>query len=127
VSQVKGNVSAVDMKWRCLAIFRYFVGTESTYGADIGRRLKMVELNVWDHSLRVEKAEESESGMGKKEVEAKYAETIFEINVEKGVFSCIVLVNRTLSMSIQLYLSDMVNVIGTLHGACAAFIVDLYV
>ena len=91
MSQVKGNVSPVDMKRRCLAIFRYFVGTGSTYGADIGRRLKMVELNVWDH--RVEKAEESESGMGKKEVEAKYAETIFEINVEKGVFSCIVLVN----------------------------------
>lgn len=122
VSQVKGNVSPVDMKWRCLAIFRYFVGTGSTYGADIGRRLKMVELNVWDH--RVEKAEGSECEMGKKEVEAKYAETIFEINVEKGVFSCSPKLNVD---HVTYYLSDMVNVIGTLHGACTAYIVDLYV
>jgi len=122
VSQVKGNVPQ-DMKRRCLAIFRYFVGMRDTsYGADIGRRLKMVELNVWDHT-RVKNAEGSKCETSKKEnYKAKYAETIVEIIVEKGV--CFIYFPH---IDHTTYISDMINVLGTLHGACAAFIVDVYV
>jgi len=87
VSQIKGNVTD-EQKQLAGNLFSYFVSTrEKSYGADIGQRLKIVEMNIW--------------GKG----EAAYGETIFEIDIQK----------------------DMCNVFGTLHGACAAYMVDPYV
>ncbi|GLB34281.1 hypothetical protein LshimejAT787_0111650 [Lyophyllum shimeji] len=57
----------------------------NSYGADIGHRVKLVEVNV----------------LGR-DKPAAYGETVFEVDMEK----------------------DMCNIFGTLHGACAAYIID---
>ncbi|KAF9035365.1 hypothetical protein BDZ89DRAFT_488586 [Hymenopellis radicata] len=87
VSEIKGNVS--DNEKRLGAnIFAYFVnGREESYGAQVGRRLRLVEMNIWGKDAKGAAAQ---------------GQTVFEIDV----------------------LPDMCNVYGTLHGACAAYIVD---
>ncbi|KAK0443911.1 uncharacterized protein EV420DRAFT_1622822 [Desarmillaria tabescens] len=87
VSTIKGNISDEE-KQLGANIFSYFVNSrEESYGAEVGRRLRLVEMNIWGRDA---------SGT------AAQGQTIFEIDVEK----------------------DMCNVYGTLHGACAAYIVD---
>ncbi|KAG7447740.1 uncharacterized protein BT62DRAFT_790387 [Guyanagaster necrorhizus] len=87
VSTIKGNISNEE-KQLGANIFSYFVNSrEESYGAEVGRRLRLVEMNIWGRDA---------SGT------AAQGQTIFEIDVEK----------------------DMCNVFGTLHGACAAYIVD---
>lgn len=67
ISQIKGNVTDEQKQLEVNVLF-YFVSTpEKSYGADIGQRLKVVEINVWN-----------------KDGPAMYGETIFEIVVEKG-------------------------------------------
>ena len=69
ISKIKGNISDEE-KQLAINVFAYFISTpEKSYGADIGRRLKMVEMNVW-----------------KKEGSAAKAQTICEIEVVKGEF-----------------------------------------
>lgn len=69
VSSIKGNLTDEE-KLRCAKVFARFVSTrEKSYGADVGQRLKFVEMNV--------------RGKGSS---AAYGETVFEIDVEKGVF-----------------------------------------
>ncbi|KAG5731349.1 hypothetical protein E4T56_gene14535, partial [Termitomyces sp. T112] len=53
--------------------------------ADVGQRLKLVEVNVWQ-----------------RDSQAATGQTIFEIDVTK----------------------DMCNIFGTLHGGCAAYMID---
>ncbi|KAF8076894.1 hypothetical protein FPV67DRAFT_1473057 [Lyophyllum atratum] len=85
VSHIRGNVSD-DEKRLALKILAHFVSTrEKSYGADVGQRLKMVEVNVWG-----------------RDSPGAYGETVFEVEVEK----------------------DMCNIFGTLHGACAAYMID---
>ncbi|KAH0588185.1 hypothetical protein H2248_006900 [Termitomyces sp. 'cryptogamus'] len=85
VSCVKGNVSEEE-KRVALKIFSRFVSThEKSYGADVGQRLKLVEVNVWQ-----------------RDSQAATGQTIFEIDVTK----------------------DMCNIFGTLHGGCAAYMID---
>lgn len=67
VSLIRGNVSKEE-KQLGAKVFSHFVSTrDKSYGADIGQRLRMVEMNVW--------------GKGGP---AACGETIFEIEVEKG-------------------------------------------
>jgi hypothetical protein len=69
VSQIKGNISDED-KQLAVNVFAYFVSTtDKSYGADVGRRIKMVEMNVW-----------------KKPGSAAKAQTTCEIEVGKGEF-----------------------------------------
>lgn len=69
VSSIKGNISDEE-KLQCAKLFARFVSTrDKSYGADVGQRLKFLEMNVW--------------GKGSS---AAYGETVFEIEVEKGVF-----------------------------------------
>jgi acyl-coenzyme A thioesterase 13 len=67
ISRIKGNVTDEQKQLEVNVLF-YFISTrEKSYGADIGQRLKIVEMNVWNKDGR-----------------AAYGETIFEIEVEKG-------------------------------------------
>ncbi|KAK7453558.1 hypothetical protein VKT23_001443 [Stygiomarasmius scandens] len=85
VSQIRGNVSD-QSKRLAVNIFSHFIGAkEQSFGAEVGQRLRLVEMNVWVRN-------------GK----ASQAQTVFEITVAK----------------------DMCNIFGTLHGACATYIVD---
>ncbi|THU91053.1 hypothetical protein K435DRAFT_674919 [Dendrothele bispora CBS 962.96] len=85
VSQIRGNVSD-QSKRLAVNIFSHFIGArEENFGAQVGRRLKLVEMNVSSRNGR-----------------ATEAQTVFEIAVAK----------------------DMCNIYGTLHGACATYIVD---
>jgi acyl-coenzyme A thioesterase 13 len=69
ISQIRGNITD-EQKQLGVNIFFYFVGTtERSYGADIGQRLKIMEMNVWDNGSRGP---------------ARCGETIFEIEVVKG-------------------------------------------
>ncbi|KAG6845527.1 hypothetical protein H0H87_007771 [Tephrocybe sp. NHM501043] len=76
VTHVKGNVNEEE-KRVALQIFTHFVSTrEKSYGADVGQRLRLVEVNVW--------VKDGQTGTG---------ETIFEIVVTKG--------SRLLSLTAQ--------------------------
>lgn len=67
ISRIKGNLSDEE-KQLGVKIFYHFVSTrEKSYGADVGQRLRMVEMNVWG-----------------RDGPAAYGETIFEIEVGKG-------------------------------------------
>lgn len=67
ISYVNGNVSDEE-KQLGMKVFAHFVSTQDkSYGAKVGQRLKMVEMNVW-----------------KKNGLAAYGETVFEIEVDKG-------------------------------------------
>ncbi|KAF8227611.1 hypothetical protein L208DRAFT_1405097 [Tricholoma matsutake] len=87
ISQIKGNVTDEQKQLEVNVLFYFTSSRQKSYGADIGRRLKIVEMNVWDKG---------------KDGPAAYGETIFEIEIQE----------------------DMCNVFGTLHGACAAYMVD---
>ena len=68
VSSIKGNISD-DLKRLGQAAWDFFVSTEDkSYGANIGKRLKFVEMNIW-----------GEGGLS-------YAETVCFITIEKGIF-----------------------------------------
>ena len=70
ISQIKGNVTDEEKQLEVNVLF-YFISTQKkSYGADIGQRLKIVEINVWN-----------------KDGAAAYGETIFEIEVQKGQLS----------------------------------------
>jgi hypothetical protein len=67
ISQIKGNVTDEQKQLEVNVLF-YFISTqEKSYGANIGQRLKIVEMNVWN-----------------KDGPAAYGETIFEIEIQKG-------------------------------------------
>ncbi len=114
VSTIKGNISDEE-KQLGANIFSYFVNSrEESYGAEVGRRLRLIEMNIWGRDA---------SGT------AAQGQTIFEIDVEKGASSLCLWGQRPVIL-ILIYISfllDMCNVFGTLHGACAAYIVDPYV
>jgi len=64
---MQGNASD-KVKQTCLEIFHFFISTPGkSYGADIGQRLKLVELNIWDDG------------------KSASAQTVVEITVEKGI------------------------------------------
>ncbi|KAG6917681.1 hypothetical protein DXG01_001656 [Tephrocybe rancida] len=67
ITHVKGNVSEEE-KLMALQIFTHFVSTkEKSYGADVGQRLKLAEVNV-----------------SVKDGRTGYGETTFEVVVTKG-------------------------------------------
>ncbi|KAG6810405.1 hypothetical protein H0H92_011993 [Tricholoma furcatifolium] len=66
-ARIKGNVSEEE-KRVALQIFSHFVSTpEKSYGADVGQRIKLIELNVLDRGGPT-----------------PTGEAIFEIEVTKG-------------------------------------------
>jgi len=105
ISQIKGNITD-DQKQLLVNTFFYFVHPkEKIYGADIGQRLKILEMNVW-----------AKGGS------APYGEVIFEIEVQKG--------KRRSSLHFELVTKisqDMCNVLGKMHGACASYMAEPYV
>ena len=106
VSSIKGNISD-DLKRLGQAAWDFFVSTEDkSYGANIGKRLKFVEMNIW-----------GEGGLS-------YAETVCFITIEKGIYT-IPVHTEILNTPVEIC-SDLCNIFGTLHGACAAYIVDQY-
>ncbi|KAF8958498.1 hypothetical protein BDZ97DRAFT_1736579 [Flammula alnicola] len=67
ISSIKGNIDQ-DVKRICLDVFRFSVSAPGhSYGAEIGERLKLIEMNIW--------------GEGK----SSFAETVVEITVEKDM------------------------------------------
>ena len=67
VSTIKGNISD-DLKRLGQAAWDFFVSTEDkSFGANIGKRLKFAEMNIW-----------GEKGLS-------YAETIGFITIDKGI------------------------------------------
>ncbi|KAF5368184.1 hypothetical protein D9757_011301 [Collybiopsis confluens] len=99
---MRGNLST-EMKDQNERFFRHFVGTPQTsFGADIGKHLNLVQCDVFlpggEASLEGKSEEE------KKKIKANAeSQTVLEIEVNK----------------------DMCNIYGTLHGGCAAYLVDL--
>ncbi|SJL02611.1 uncharacterized protein ARMOST_05942 [Armillaria ostoyae] len=72
VSTIKGNISDEE-KQLGANIFSYFVNSrEESYGAEVGRRLRLVEMNIWGRDACGTAAQ---------------GQTIFEIDVEKGASS----------------------------------------
>ena len=69
VSTIKGNISD-DLKRSGQAAWDFFVSTEDkSFGANIGKRLKFAEMNIW-----------GDKGPG-----LCYAETICFITIDKGI------------------------------------------
>lgn len=68
VSSIKGNITRED-KQILYSILQIFVGNveKQVYGAQVGERLKCVEMNIWG------------------EKSTCTAQTVFEVTVEKGV------------------------------------------
>ncbi|KAF7360039.1 4HBT domain-containing protein [Mycena venus] len=90
VKQIRGNISDAEKQLNA-NVFHYFcTGSGITkfpaYGSEISRRLKIVELNVWDHPT----------------TQTAEGEMVFEIEITQS----------------------MCNVYGTMHGGCAAFLLD---
>jgi acyl-coenzyme A thioesterase 13 len=109
VSHISGNLSD-DAKRRSVSAFTYFVSTvDKSYGASVGQRLKPLEMNVWKGGSA-----------------AAYGETVFEITVDKGTI-WLLSIGFFWEFWFMGLMIDMCNVFGTLHGACAAYIIDPYV
>ncbi|KAJ7823787.1 HotDog domain-containing protein [Mycena olivaceomarginata] len=90
-TQIRGNVSDAEKQLNANVFAYFFTGSgiapiKHPFGYDIGGRLRIVALNVFD---------DLENGRAEGEV-------IYEIEVTK----------------------DMCNVYGTLHGGCAALMLD---
>ncbi|KAJ7589107.1 hypothetical protein C8J56DRAFT_1048736 [Mycena floridula] len=84
-SAIAGN-SSNEIKRFAVKALAKFIGTPSTsYGAGIGTRLRITEVNIWDRGGAT-----------------KEAQTVCEIQVDR----------------------DMCNIFGTMHGGCAAFLID---
>ncbi|KAF8830943.1 hypothetical protein F5051DRAFT_409095 [Lentinula edodes] len=99
MSHIEGNLPLV-MKEENERFFRHFVGTPQTsFGADIGKNIRLTSANVFLPN-ELEGKTGSEAEKAKKSAETV---TICEIDVTK----------------------DMCNIYGTLHGGCAAYIIDL--
>lgn len=106
VKDIDGNITDEE-KQLGVNVFSYFVSHgEDLWGAHVGRRLQMVEMNVWRRD-----------GMGTQ------GQTTFEIVVGKGK---VYLTSGRLELMHENFPVDMCNGFGTLHGACAAYIVDPY-
>jgi hypothetical protein len=112
VKQIRGNVSDAEKQVNA-NIFAYFatgsgsgVSPNSPFSKEIGGRLKIVEMNVRD--LRSN---------------AAAAEVVFEIEVTESKLD---LVAFFPCHSDLIEAADMSNVYGTLHGGCAAYMVDPY-
>ncbi|KXN81848.1 hypothetical protein AN958_03617 [Leucoagaricus sp. SymC.cos] len=101
--QIRGN-SSEKLKALAHTIFFHFIDAKGkSFGADVGRRLKFTEINISgfeDSAL----SGDSGLGLGKKRQSGNKVsvETVFEMMVDR----------------------DMCNVHGTLHGGCAAYLVD---
>jgi len=67
VSQIKGNITDKQKQLLVNTFFYFIDSREKSYGADIGQRLKILEMNVWE-----------------REGSAPYGEVILEIEVKKG-------------------------------------------
>ncbi|KAJ3917686.1 hypothetical protein F5877DRAFT_44205 [Lentinula edodes] len=94
VSSIGGNVSD-QSKRHVMDMLTYYTGAkEESFGVAIARRLQMRSMNVW--------ATSPGNAQGRIPQRATEAQTIFEITITK----------------------DMCNPYGTLHGACACYIVD---
>lgn len=88
VSTIKGNISDEE-KQLGANIFSYFVNSrEESYGAEVGRRLRLIEMNIWGRDA---------SGT------AAQGQTIFEIDVEKGASSLCLWGQRTGYSNTDLY------------------------
>ncbi|KAJ3722832.1 hypothetical protein DFJ43DRAFT_661233 [Lentinula guzmanii] len=99
MAHIQGNLP-LAMKEENERFFRHFVGTPQTsYGADVGKNIKLTGANVF-LPVKLEELTEAEAQKAKRNAET---ETICEIEVTK----------------------DMCNIYGTLHGGCAAYIIDL--
>ncbi|KAJ4478964.1 hypothetical protein J3R30DRAFT_2696320 [Lentinula aciculospora] len=94
VSSIRGNVSD-QAKRHVMDLLAYYTGVkEESFGVEIAQRLQMRSMNVW--------AASPGNASGRIPRRASEAQTVFEITVSK----------------------DMCNPYGTLHGACACYIVD---
>lgn len=103
VSNIRGNVDT-EVKQICAGILEFFVNTPEgkVYGAQVGKRLKFAEINVWGEGA------------------ACNAQTVLKITVEKGKQMHTARFSRVLQQSVV----DMCNTFGVLHGACAAYMID---
>ncbi|KAJ7124664.1 HotDog domain-containing protein [Mycena crocata] len=92
VTQIRGNIPDAEKQVNANVLAYFATGSGRSpfppFGTEIGGKLKIVELNVWDDK-------ESASGSAESEV-------VLEIEVTRS----------------------MCNVYGTMHGGCAAYMLD---
>lgn len=103
--EIAGNVTD-EMKVLSAKTLAEFIGTKATsYGAEIGKNLRLAEINVWD-----------------REDSTKEAQTVCEIEVTSGwswiLHAC------AIGGTSKMLATDMCNIFGTLHGGCAAYLID---
>ncbi|KAG7097543.1 hypothetical protein E1B28_004882 [Marasmius oreades] len=124
--EIKGNLTEAQ-KRRAIQVFQHFIGTPDTsFGAEIGRNLKLVEIAVMDSSDRSEWAVEQEGfswnegdgsykPFGGKKTRDEKKKTHFSLSVKDAVARTICEIDVT---------RNMCNIYGTLHGGCAAYMID---
>ena len=106
---IQGNLSE-KAKRHCLGVFNFYVSTPgNSFGADLGGRLKLVEASVY-------------AGRANTSI----SETVFEVEITRGITPSALTMNKRGHCSVSCFL-DMCNIFKILHGACAAYIVDLLV
>ncbi|KDQ64056.1 hypothetical protein JAAARDRAFT_117989 [Jaapia argillacea MUCL 33604] len=96
VRNIKGNISEGDKQLN-VNVLAHFVSGGKQFGVGVGRGVRLVEIWIGDG------VGGGESGMEVEVGKAKEARTVCEIVVTE----------------------EMANLFGVLHGACAAYIVDL--
>ncbi|KAK1225321.1 hypothetical protein PQX77_011739 [Marasmius sp. AFHP31] len=125
VSEIKGNLT-VSQKRTATKIFQHFIGTPDTsFGAEIGRNLRIVEISVGDSRGEEFHIDEDE-GFAWDEEQGAYrsfgnqrkrneTRTATSISTKDAVARTVCEIDVT---------PNMCNVYGTLHGGCAAYMID---
>jgi hypothetical protein len=104
VENIKGNLT-LEQKQLCANILEYFVVAGNAYGSEVGKRIQLVEINVT-----------KEDGRG---VQGR---TVCEVEVAKGETRNAL--RRLMFAQMVANSKDMCNIYGTLHGGCAAYLID---
>lgn len=131
MAHMKGNLP-LAMKVENERFFQHFVGTPQTsFCAEIGKRIRIVQADVFLPEIELEGKTEEESEKVRRGAESQ---TICEIEVTRGkycpkIFRLFLDSDEWLLFlrSLRPIVTDMCNVFGTLHGGCAAFLIDLCV
>ena len=101
VENIKGNLT-LEQKKLCANILEYFVVAGNAYGSEIGKRIQLVEINV--------SKEDGRGVQGRTVCEVEVAQGETRIELRRLMFAQMV--------------KDMCNIYGTLHGGCAAYLID---
>jgi len=100
--QIRGNAPE-KIKALASSIFFHFVDAKGkSYGSDVGKKLKINEINIHGFEPAVLSDKQARDRVDKDEGNTLSVDTVFELVVSR----------------------EMCNLHGTLHGACAAYLID---